>query len=562
MLRNIFVKNLALIDEIELQLEEGLTVLTGETGAGKSVLLGSIAVGLGLKTPGDMLRDNGEDSYIVLCFNPVSEAVAKRLENWDIKSDNGTVIILRKIHDKRSSFKINGINVTSSQVKELAPFLLDLHAQRDNLLLLKDEEQLKLVDSFCDFGFYEVLEKTKIKYNEYKDIRKQLKESDIDEEEKNREQELICHEVNEIKSLAPKPGEYEELEKKFEISQNSMKIKEALSNALGCLTYDQANIAGLLTEASLAVSKVRDYDERLKNAVEALSNADSIVSDVINELNDYSSQIEGDGEDFSFISERLDAYNRLRHKYNTDTNGLLKLLDEKEKKVQQLEDNEAYVAALKEKYSKVRHELSDLYNVLHEKRVDSAAYLAEKIKDAAKDLNFNTVEFEIDVQKGKTPSEIGLDRVCFMFSSNPGEKVKPLKDVASGGELSRMMLAIKTVTAGIASIATLIFDEIDTGISGRTAQKVGEKMALLADNRQIICITHLPQIAAMADKHFLISKSADTGRSVTDIKELSDEESVYELSRMLGGSEITDSVMANAEEMKGLAREYKQNNRT
>lgn len=562
MLTNIHIKNLALIDETDIELDKGLTVLTGETGAGKSVILGSIATGLGLRTPGEMLRENGEDALVILSFYFDDKAILDKINKMGVDDiENGEIIIMRKIHSGRSSFKINGINVSASQIKELAPFLLDLHAQRDNLLLLKEEEQLKLVDTFCDEEFTEILSETREVYKKYKKIKNQLKETDIDEEEINKELDLLTHEINELSAAALKKGEYEELESRFERSQNAMKINESLSGALGSLSYDPENVSDQMGKAISAIRSVSQYDTKLKNIEDAISNADSVITDVINDLNEYISKMDADPGEFSDISERLDTYNRLRHKYSTDTEGLQKLLEEKEARKRALEDHEGVLERLRDEFSHIKQELSLLYNKLHDKRSKSAAILSEKIKTAAKDLNFNTVEFEIDVQKGKISSESGLDKVCFMFSANPGEKIKPLKDVASGGELSRMMLAIKTVTTGKSGTETLIFDEIDTGISGRTAQKVGEKMAQISKDRQIICITHLPQIAALADSHFLINKSAETGRSITDIKELNENDSVSELSRMLGGSEITESVLANAREMKSLATQYKHDKR-
>ena len=306
---------------------------------------------------------------------------------------------------------------------------------------------------------------------------------------------------------------------------------------------------------------VADYDKKLAEIYSTLSDAESIVSDVTISLSDYADEREINEEEFSFISERLDLYNRLKAKHNTDVEGLLNFLEDSKKKLGLIENSDEIINELREKIFSLEKEMKNLSDEISLYREKSASRLADLITKAAIDLNFNDIRFEIRVNRVKDFGPNGGDSVSYLMSANQGEDLRPLDKVASGGELSRIMLAIKTVVAKHDSIETLIFDEIDTGISGRTAQRVGEKMAELADDRQIICITHLPQIAAMADYHFLIAKTVDNGKTTTNISRLSEEDSVEELARLLGGSKITGTVLSNASEMKNMAYAYKKVNR-
>lgn len=562
MLTNLHVKNIALIDEIDIDFENGLTILSGETGAGKSIILGSIAIALGLRTPGDIVREGADHALTQLSFYFSDKDILARLEELGVEDiECGDVIIQRKILSGRSQFKINGINASAGQVKEIAPFLLDLHAQRDNLLLLKEENQMELVDSFSSEGYRDKLGSMKDMYDLYRACVSELTSLDVDEAARERELDLLRYEIKELEEADLKAGEDAELEEKFSIGENSQKIMEGLSRALDFLSYGNENASDTMAQALKNLGDIASYDNRLADIYSSLSDADTIIADVARDLSDYADECEMDEEEFSLISRRLDLYNHLKSKYNTDVEGLLSVLDESYRKLQLIENADIAVSELKERIVSMEKEMKDLSDKISSMRRDSAERLSVLITEAARDLNFNDIRFEIRVERTKDFGPAGGDRVSYLMSTNPGEDLKALDKVASGGELSRIMLAIKTVAAKHDSVETLIFDEIDTGISGRTAQRVGEKMAELADDRQIICITHLPQIAAMADYHFLIAKTVNNGKTITDINRLSEEESVKELSRILGGSQITDTVIKNAREMKDMADAYKKVNR-
>ena len=563
MLTNLYVKNMALIDEADIDFESGLTVITGETGAGKSIILDSLAIALAMKNPGEMLRETDEPAIAQAGFYFSDKKVLGMLsEMLDTDIPDGELIIQRKILSGRSQFKINSINVNSAQVKEIAPVLLDLHAQRDNLRLLKEENQLEMVDYFCGEKFAADKKDLRDKYGEYQELKAKLQGLGEDEEVRLREADLLRFEVNELESAALKVGEDTELEGDFVKLQNHQKINEGLSDALGKLSYGNENVVDMIGAARKALSQISDYDGEIMNLNEMLGDAEGIISDSVRALSDYADGDDYSEEEFSRISQRLDLYNHLKTKFNADTERLLSILDEKKDRLSVLDDYDGAKEDIERRIADVEGGIKEICERITEQRVKTAKDLSEKIAAAAKDLNFNDVRFNIEIETSETFTSNGCDKAGFLISTNPGEALKPLNKVASGGELSRIMLAIKTVTAQADGIETLIFDEIDTGISGRTAQKTSEKMALIADERQIICITHLPQIAAMGDYHLLIEKHVEGKRSKTTVKRLSEEESVDELSRLLGGSEITESVILNAKEMKNMAKEYKSENRS
>ena len=560
MLTNLYVKNLALIDEINIDLEEGLTVLTGETGAGKSIILGAISIALGMKVSGDIVRDESKEAVAQLSFYFDDKKMSEIFKQYDIDiPDEGELIIRRTFSGGRSRFKINGCDISAAQVKGLAPFLLDLHAQRDNLRLLKESEQLDLVDSIAGDDLRSLLEEMNDKLSGYKLIKEKLEALGDDEAARLRELDLLRFEAEEIEEAGLKHGEDEELETKFSKGENAGKIKEAAFTAVEAISGDGSGISSLLSAAIKAVNDITELssDNDIENIKDMLYDADSIISDCLGELNRYADGIDADEEEFALVTERLNIYNKLKDKYRTDTDGILALLEEKQKRISELENAKELVLQYTQQCKELEEEMTRICEKLTAKREAAAEVLSEKLVNAAKDLNFNDLRFKAQIISTGEFTSLGDNKVCFLISTNPGEELKPLKDVASGGELSRIMLAFKTITADTDGTQTLIFDEIDTGISGRTAQMVAAKMANVAKSKQIICITHLPQIAAMGDHHFLILKSVADDRSITDIKALEDTDRITELSRLLGGDKITETVEKSAAEMIELAKKYK-----
>ena len=562
MLTNLYVKNLALIDEIDIDFEKGLTVLTGETGAGKSIILGAINIALGAKVSGDIVRDESKEAVVQLGFY-FDDDLMSHFKVPDIKPDeDGCLVIRRSFSSGRSRFKINGCDVSSAQVREISPYLLDLHAQRDNLRLLKEREQLALVDSFAeDTEPLTMLMSEKL--SEFTDITNKLASLGEDEAVRRRELDLLRFEAEELEEAELIEGEDDELEAKFARGENAGRIKEYAFSALETVTNSEPSASSLISSAIDLINNISELtsDSEISRIKDMLYDADSIISDCTGELRRYAESIDADEEEFALVTERLNIYNKLKDKYRTDTKGLLTLLDEKLDRIDELENSEELVSEYGGILKRLDLEMKEICKKLTYERKKAAAYVSEKLVKAAKDLNFNDVRFDIDISSTGEFTPSGDNRACFMISTNPGEEMKPLKDVASGGELSRIMLAFKTITADSDGTETLIFDEIDTGISGRTAQMVASKMANVSRCRQIICITHLPQIAAMGDHHFLISKSVEGNRSVTNIQSLDEADRVRELSRLLGGDKITPAVEKNAAEMIDLAGKYKNDNK-
>ena len=560
MLINLYVKNLALIDEIDIDFDKGLTVLTGETGAGKSIILGAINIALGAKVTGDIVRDESKEAVAQLGFYFSDEKITDFLKQTDIQTDDdGNLIIRRSFFNGRSRFKVNGCDVTAAQVKEIAPYLLDLHAQRDNLRLLKENEQLLLVDSFAGEDAQALLSRMSEKLCEANEIKRRIEHLGGDAAARERELDLLRFEAEEIEAAGLREGEDEELDVKFAKGENAGRIKDSALSAINALSGESVCVSSLLSEAIKSVADITEIasDEVTNNIKDMLYDADSIISDCVRELDSYAGGVDADEEEFAFVTERLNIYNKLKDKYKSDTKGVLALLEEKQSRISELENAEGLLKDYKERLSVLESEMGDVCKKLTQLRRKAAEVISDMLVNAARDLNFNDIRFCIDITETGDFTASGNNKVVFLISTNPGEVMKPLKDVASGGELSRIMLAFKTITADSDGTETLIFDEIDTGISGRTAQMVAEKMASVSRNRQIICITHLPQIAAMGDHHFLISKSVEDNRSVTGIALLDEDKRVLELSRLLGGGKITETVEKNAEEMLAMAKAFK-----
>ena len=534
MLINLHVKNLALIEETEVDFTDHLNILTGETGAGKSILIGSIQSALGAKIPKDMIRHGCDSALIELIFHTKSQAVQKKMEEFEIPFEDGEIIISRRITNNRVINKVNDISVTIGRLKELSPLLLDLSGHHENQLLLKPQNHLKIIDSYHRSVIAPVKEKTASLYHEYQELQKKLSEQNMGEEQRIREMEFLKYEIQEIEEAQLRPGEDESLETEY---QKVSHAKEILSDcaAVHEVTAGQNGCAGDLI--GLAVQRlytVSNLDAEARGLTEQLQTIDSLLNDFNRELSSYIDSMEFDGEQFAEIEERLNLINHLKAKYGDSI-----------EKIQKYHDNSV----------KVKEKLDIQCERLTTLRKEAAIPLTKLIKEALLDLNFLDVVFEIAFEQSEHYSALGKDNVCFMISTNPGQAVRPLHEIASGGELSRIMLAIKSILADEENIETLIFDEIDTGISGRTAQKVSERLAYIAKKRQVIAITHLPQIAAMADSHYLIEKTSDANSTISNIYPLSEEESVKELARMLGGVKITEAVLQNAREMRALAKQ-------
>ena len=551
MLTNLHVKNLALIDEAEVEFGPGLNILTGETGAGKSILIGSINAALGKKISREMIRTGETSALVELVFETENPHVLELLKEMDLEAEEGQVIISRKITGSRSVCRINGEACNISQVKALASLLLDIHGQHEHQSLLYPDRQIAILDAFAGTEAATAKGEVRALYQEWKNVRKELSAYELDEEARKREAAFLTFEINEIDQAELKEGEDEALETAYRKMGHAKKIAESLQTVYAITGYGAENSAGeQVGRAIRELQQAAVYDDALSGPSQTLSDIDGLLNDFNREISAYLSELTFSEEEYYETEKRLDEINRLKAKYGKTMEEIAAYREEQQKKLEKLENFESCRAALQEQLQKTEQKLDAAAHNLSKIRRNYAKRLETQIIEGLRDLNFLHVAFEISFEKTKSYTENGTDAVEFLISTNPGEAIRPLAKVVSGGELSRIMLAIKTILADRDETETLIFDEIDTGISGRTAQKVSEKMAQIGQRHQVICITHLPQIAAMADSHFEIEKNVEENETVTSIHPLSEEDSVRELARMLGGAKITDSVLANASEMK------------
>lgn len=558
MLTHLHVKNLALIREAEIDFTEGLNILTGETGAGKSIVIGSVSLALGGKVSREMVRPGADFGLAELVFLVTRKKQRERLLALGITPEDDQIIISRKISDGRSINKINGETVTLGQLKEAASLLIDVHGQHEHQSLLQKKKHLEILDEFAKDELGPVAERLKQAYQDFRELERELKEASLDEESRLRELSLLEFETGEIEKAELTPGEDEELERRYQRMTNARKLLETAGAAYALTGYEEEAGAGTSIGRALRdLQSVQLLDEELASLVSQLSDVDGLLNDFNREMSDYLSSLEFDEEECAGTEERLNLLNYLKSRYGRTTEEILAYGRKQQERLDALQNYDIYLERMKQRLDKAEKELQKLCAQATEIRKRYAKILCEKIKGHLIDLNFLNVEFEMSFEETADYTAEGKDLAEFLISTNPGEPLRPLAKIASGGELSRIMLAIKTVLADKDDIDTVIFDEIDVGISGRTAQKVSEKMMLIGRTRQVICITHLAQIAAMADSHFRIEKKVENGETRTQIRRLDETESVQELARILGGAEITNTVEKNAEEMRGLAQKKK-----
>ena len=558
MLVHLHVKNLALIEDIEVEFGPGLNILTGETGAGKSILLGSMQLILGSRSVRDMIRSGASYALVELLFQVENKRAEETLLNLGIQLEDGQVLLTRKILDGRSISKINGETCTVSQMKAAASCLLDIHGQHEHQSLLYQDKQLEILDAYGKSEIDPLKEKVREAYGEYRNCLRELKSLDMDEEQRNRERAFLEFEIKEIESADLKNGEDEELESLYRKLDNGKKILDTMQAVHSLTGYDSGQGAGeSVGSAYRELTRITEFDPQLESLAGTLQEIDGLLNDFNREVSSYVEEMSFDDETFYETEKRLDLINGLKAKYGQSIEEIRKYGEAQQQKLDKLNRYEecyqnalAQVEKSRQKLDRISHELSKV-------RKQYSTALTEKIIEGLKDLNFLDVEFRIAFRDHKEYSVNGYDDIEYEISTNPGESLKPLGKIVSGGELSRIMLALKAILADRDQIETLIFDEIDTGISGRTAQKVSEKMAVIGGCHQVLCITHLPQIAAMADTHFEIEKHQKGTETITEIHPLDKEESVRELARLLGGAEITEAVLQNAREMKELAQVHK-----
>ena len=555
MLKNIHVKSFALIDEVEINLASGLNILTGETGAGKSIIIDAVNFALGQRVSKDVVRDDAEYALSELVFEINDDKTKERLNQFDIPLDDNEVLIQRKITNGKSTARINGETVTLSTLKLIAAGLIDIHGQHDNQSLLSKASQQNLLDTILSDELKELLIRMKDTYVNLNDKISEYEQ--LNNKEAEKEIAFLQYELNEIDSASLYEGEDEALESDYKKMNNSKRIADLVSGAHRITGYDSEGAGSLIGRALSMIRQASSIDDDAKDLELILNDIDGLLNDFNRSIADYEMSLDFSDEDYKNTEDRLNLINSLKNKYGKSIKEILDKRDEFEDELNRLLNADEYKSALLSEIASLKNEAYKLCKEISAIRKKGAKKLSGEIADALLDLNFLDSQFEIKVTSDEeNMKQSGYDDIEFFISTNPGEALKPLNQVASGGEMSRIMLAIKSVCAND-STATLIFDEIDTGISGRTAQKVSEKMSRIAKEHQVIVVTHLPQIAAMADTHFEISKSVNNGRTITSIETLSEEGKIKELARMLGGVTITDKVLENAKDMKKQADEIK-----
>ncbi len=547
MLNQLHIENIAVIEQAEILFDKGLNVLTGETGAGKSIVIDSISAILGERTYRDLIRTGCEKASVTALFSAVPEL--GWFENNQIPYDSDELMIRREIHmDGKNICRVNGRPVTVSVLRDLGRQLISIHGQNDTQTLFDEQTHLGYLDLIGEDDaartYYLEL------YEQYRVLRQKVQKLTVNESERLRRIEMLQYQLNEIDRAELKPGEDTELENRKRVLLNSEKLSDGLSGALDALYGSESGQAALdlLAVAAKELQKISRLDDRYTQFAENLAELQYSVRDISDEIRGDLDDLSYSGDELERIESRLDVISRLRKKYGASVDEVLEYAETARRELLDIEDSDATLEALQLELSSKEKETRAQAAVLHEGRVMAAEKLRIRLHDELSQLDMTGIQFCVEFEETEL-TENGTDFVRFLMSANAGEALKPLSKVASGGELARIMLAMKNVLAEKDLISTLIFDEVDAGVSGRAAHKVANKLHKVSNGKQVFCVTHLPQIAAAADTHLLISKEVRQGRTYTSVTKLDQNGRIEELSRIIGGSFITDNTRKSAEEM-------------
>lgn len=545
MLSRLKIENIAIIELADISFSDGFNVMTGETGAGKSIIIDSINAVTGERTSKDIIRTGAQSGKVTAVFENVSKKVVSKLEEMGIDAEE-TVIIIRNIKkDGKNICSVNGIPVTVSMLKNIGGELINIHGQHDSQSLLQSEMHCGFIDSFGELE--ELLEEYSCSYNNLCEITAQIKSLDMDEQQKARRVDMLTFQINEIEGAAIRAGETEELRERRAFLKNAQKIIDALNSAYEHLFSDGAGCDSV-SNAAYEVESVIDFYGGVSDVAQRLNDAKYELEDCCDEIRSLISSAESDPEELENIEDRLDLLHRLSSKYGADEDEILEFLHNAKAELETITLSEERTEKLKEERERIFKKTEILAQKLSRKRLESGKDLAEKICSELRFLNMPDITFEIS-RKEKPLSADGCDEIEFLISANVGEEPKPLAKIASGGELSRIMLAIKNSLADKDGTDTMIFDEIDTGVSGSAARKIAEKLFEVSRGRQVICVTHLAGIAAFADCHKLISKYVDGGKTFTRVDSLDYDQRVAELARIMGAGEGEESFNSSAREL-------------
>lgn len=557
MLTELQIKNVAIIDKVTIEFGNGFNVLTGETGAGKSILIDSINMALGGRTSRDLVRTGTEYAFSQAVFE-VSPNIEKKLSEMDIDIEDGCVILSRKITaEGKSVCKINGMTTPLSQVREVGEILLSIHGQQDNHSLLKTSSHREFVDNYAEND--ELMRDYKIKYDEYLSLKKQYEELLSMGSERERRLDILKYSVDEIDKACLKEGEEEELEARRSFLENAEDIMSNLSKAYAALYGDETmqSTYDLTETAAVCLENASEYDESLKKYSDTISSVLADINDVTRDIKSYIDNIDYEVGELDMVMERLSLITNLKRKYMcSDIKEVLEYANKCKTEIDEIENLDENLTELKEKIAAKKDAMILSADMLTKSRIRSGEKLSKAIMNELGELDMSRIVFKVNIEKCDYNS-FGSDNVEFLISTNPGEDLKSLSKIASGGEMSRIMLAIKSVLSKDDIVETMIFDEIDTGVSGRAAQKISEKICKISRSKQVLCITHLPQLASMADRQYLIEKTSDKSSTRTNVRMLDLDERKTELSRIIGGVSVTDTTIKAAEDMLNQAETLK-----
>lgn len=556
MLTQLHIENIAVIEKADIEFGSGLTVLTGETGAGKSIIVDSLSAVLGARTSRELVRSGAEYGVVSAVFE--TDAARAWFDENDIEPED-EIIIRRKISaDGKNNCRVCGNPVTVSQLKQLGSLLLDIHGQNDGRQLMDEGCHLAYLDGFAA-NESERAEFAKA-YGEYIDCKREIDKLSMDTAEKERLADSLRYKIDELEKAEIKVGEEDELSARRDLLRNSEKLTDALENAYSALYSGDENAAALADEASALVSRASAISEELSETSDIISNASSLIYDAAERIRDFLGGLEFSPDEYDRIETRISQLRRLCRKYSTDEEGLISTLNESRSRLEMLEYSDDMLNKLEKKLSALIKSCNDAAQRLSYSRTAAAVKLEARIAKELKDLSMPSVRFKVSVEPLESAlgfDKNGADVVRFLISANAGMELGRISKIASGGELSRIMLAMKTAFSDNDPIETMVFDEIDTGVSGIAAQRVGEKMSDLSHGKQVLCITHLPQIAALADSHNKIEKAERGGKTYTVVKELDRQGRRMELARLHGGDVVSETMLAGAEEQLKAADEYK-----
>lgn len=556
MLKELYIENLAVIEKATITLTDGLNVFTGETGAGKSLLIGGINAILGQRTTKDIVRSGAKKAVISAVFSDISEQAEQLLSDNGIDCEDGQIIVMREISsDGGSMARINSRPVGVTLLKELGGVLVNIHGQHDNQALLSSDKHLEILDSFAELQ--PLIDDYHRDFKELQSVSREIKRLSMDEQQKADRVKKLAQIVNDIRPLELLPDEDTEIEKRFEHADSSRELSSALAVAIAELYGDDSDDIGAGMKLSSAVQRLEAFSHDfsdLEPIIERLASLRIELDDVTGLLMRLSNSVEIEPSEFARISKRRDDILTIKQKYRTDVNGLIKLCEESGDELLKLTDGESGIKALSERRDMLLKQVSQKAAQLSKAREGAADRFCSSVAAELSFLNMPDVKLAVSHEKGKLTVN-GMDSIEFLISANPGEPPKPIAKIASGGELSRIMLALKSVLADKDDIPTMIFDEIDTGVSGRAAQKIGVKLKNLSKLRQVLCVTHLSQIAVYADNHLLIEKNTSDGAAATRVVSLDDEGRINEIARILGGESVTDTTLQNAKELIEAAKQ-------